>query len=300
MRPLIVRVGRLQRLAVFEAAARLGTFTAAAAELHMTQPGVTRHIRALEAELGITLFRRGANRALLSAAGARLLESVGQGFAIMESGLEQLAAEAPVFVLAANPGVAQRWLVPRLDELQHAVGDPDLRLWLFDRNAELAGGSFDAAIHAGTGDWPGVECELLFPEITMPVATPELAAQLGLDDGSPAQKLLRQPLLHLDAVDRPWMSWSDWFAGAGEELSSGAGRVSFNNYAVLLHEAIAGRGIALAWRYLVDELLAQGLLVEVGPEVRSPTVGYYLLWPRGGRGESVQRLAGWLRALIAA
>ncbi len=299
MRPLLERVGRLQRLAVFEAAARLGTFTAAAQELRMTQPGVTRHIRALEADLGLTLFERSANRSVLSAAGARLHESVGQGFAAIESGLDQLGVEPTVFVLAANPGVAQRWLVPHLEGLQQAIGELDLRLWLFDRNTELARGTFDAAIHAGDGHWPDAHSALLFPEIVLPVATPALAARLGIDEHTRPDVLLGKGLLHLDDADRPWMSWRSWFAHHDLELSARASRVSYNNYALVLQEAVAGRGIALAWRYLIDDLLDQGLLVAVGPQVHHPTSGYYLIWPKGNHRDAVHRLAGWLEQLIA-
>lgn len=127
MRTLVERVGRLQRLAAFEAAARLGSFTGAARELGMTQPGATRHIRALETELGVSLFERRSNRVALSAAGRRLYESVSQGFAVIESALDRIVAAADGFVLAANPGVAQRWLVPHLDQGLLVPVGPEVR-----------------------------------------------------------------------------------------------------------------------------------------------------------------------------
>ena len=300
MRPLVGHVSRLQRLAVFEAAGRLGTFTAAARELGMTQPAITQHVRALEANLGIVLFNRTANRARLSDAGRRLLDAVGQGFATIEMELDRLGAEESTFVLAANPGVAQRWLVPHLDGLRTAVGDVNLRLWLFDRNSDLAGDVFDAAIHAGDGDWPNHECVLLFPEIVVPVATPARAAILGLGEDTPARDLLTETLLHLDAADRSWMSWTTWFEHHGLALPSGSSTVLYNNYAMVLQEAIAGRGIALAWRYMIDELLDQELLVTVGPEVHHPTSGWYLIWPATRHESAVGRLAAWLEELIGA
>ena len=61
---------------------------------------------------------------------------------------------------------------------------------------------------------------------------------------------------------------------------------------------MAGRGIALGWRQLVDDMLEQGLLVPVGPEVRRLGSGYYLLWPKGQPGEAVTGLAIWLATLI--
>lgn len=115
MRELIRHVDRIQGLAVFEAAARLGSFTAAGHELGMSQPAVTRQIRALERRLGVGLFVRTANRSELSDVGRRLRDHVAAGFDVIEAGLAELAEHAGTFVLAAHPGIAQAWVVPRLD-----------------------------------------------------------------------------------------------------------------------------------------------------------------------------------------
>ena len=300
MRQLIERVDRLQRLAVFEAAARLGSFSAAARELGMSQPAVTQHVRRLEADLAVELFHRGANRVRLSDTGGRLHEVIDEAFAGIERELGRLEQDRSVFVLAANPGVAQRWLVPHLDGLRSALGDLDPRLWLFDRNAELTAAPFDAAIHAGSGDWPGIRSRLLFPEIVVPVASPARAAEQGLEPGASPRDLLHAELLHLDDVDRPWMSWTSWFDTHGLEIRSGSARVVYNNYALVLQEAIAGNGIALGWRYMVDDLLDQGVLVAVGPEVEDPAVGWYLIWGDTGHGAAIERLWAWLSELIRA
>lgn len=300
MRHLLSRVKRLQRLAALESAARLGSFTAAAEELGVTQPAVTRQVRALESELGIALFRRSANRAILSDAGHRLHRSVDRAFAGIESELDRIGLEQSVFVLAANPGVAQRWLVPYLSGLKAAAGDAEVRLWLFDRNAELARGSYDAAIHAGEGSWPNLRCRLLFPEIVVPVATPGHAARRGLTAHTPPSKLLDATLLHLDDEDRPWMSWATWFGHFELDLPTRSSQVIYNNYALVLEEAVAGNGVALAWRYLIDDQLERGTLVTVGPEVRQPTSGYYLLWPESAPSSTLHRVAEWLEGVIGA
>ncbi|MBQ90746.1 MAG: LysR family transcriptional regulator [Acidimicrobiaceae bacterium] len=300
VRPLVARTGRLHRLAVFEAAARLGTFTAAARELGMTQPAVTKHLRALEASLGLALFDRSANRATLTEAGRRLHESADLAFSSVESELDRIDAEDSVFVLAANPGVAQRWLVPYLDGLQEAVGEAGLRLWLFDREAEFAQGGFDAGIHAGDGRWPGLDSTLLFPEVVVPVAAPGVADEYGLHADSPADALLGVTLLHLDPTDRPWMSWAGWFTHQGLALPEPTRAVIYNNYALVLQEALAGRGVALAWRHLIDDWAAQGHLVPVGPEAHATSTGYHLAWPADRHTEAVKRLEAWLTDLVAA
>ncbi len=298
MRRLIERVDRLQRLAVFEAAGRLGGFTSAARELGMTQPAVTRQIRSLEHSLDVELFTRTANRSELTDVGRRLHGHLTAAFDVIEAGLEELSEHAGTFVLAAHPGIAQQWLVPRLDGLHGALGDLDVRLWLFDRDDEVDTGGFDAAIRVGTGHFPGQSSHLLFGEAVVPVASPAFAGEHGLDASSSADDVYQAPFVHMDDGDRPWMTWADWLADFGIALRRQPGRVLFHNYPMVLQQALAGRGIALGWRHLIDDLVDGDALVVVGPEVTSAR-GYYVTWPSGPPTEAVRSLTEWLDAQVA-
>lgn len=294
MRPLVRRVDRLQRLAVFEAAARLGSFTAAGNELGMTQPAVTRQIRSLERALGIELFRRTSNRSELTESGVRLLDSVDVAFATVEFTLDEVATTSDTFVLASPPGFAQELIVPYLDSLQEALPDRDIRLWLYDRERELTSATFDAAILVGRGAWPGLDGEELFRERVVPIATPAFADEWGLDETSTADDVLPTPLLHMDSRDRPWMSWEEWFAAFDITLIKRPGTLILNNYPAMLQRAIAGRGVALGWRGIVDELLATEVMTVVGPEVESDS-SYWIAWPRRRGGLALTALMNWLR-----
>jgi len=293
MRPLVRQVDRLQALAVFESAARLGGFTAAGRELGLSQPAVTRQIRSLERHLGAELFTRTANRSELSEVGRRFRDHVSAGFDEIETGLAELAEHTGTFVLAAHPGVAQAWVVPRLDEINHILGDLDLRLWLFDRDADLLDGSFDAAIRIGDGRFPGCDSRMLFPEIVVPVATPAVAAEHGLTPDSTAADVYRAPFVHMDDGDSPWLTWAGWLGRFGITLRRQPGRVLFHNYPIVLQRALMGYGVALGWRPLVDEYIDAGTLVVVGPEVRSDR-GYYASWPSGPPTTAVADLTTWL------
>ncbi|MEO6651323.1 MAG: LysR substrate-binding domain-containing protein [Ilumatobacteraceae bacterium] len=295
MRALLRQVDRLQRLAVFEAAARLGSFTRAGGELGMTQPAVTRQVRSLERSLGVELFNRSANRSELTEIGRRFREHVAAGFDMIETGLAELADHTGEFVLAAHPGIAQSWLVPHIDQIKDVLGDLELRLWLFDRDGELADGRFDAAIRVGDGTFPGVDSMLLFPEVVVPIASPGLAEQYGLDGASTAADVYTAPFIHMDDGDRPWMTWSGWLDQFGIQLRRQPGRVLFHNYPMVLQRALLGYGVALGWRPLVDEYVERGALVVVGPEVKS-TRGYYVTWPSGPPSSAVQALVDWLTA----
>lgn len=296
MRPLIRTVDRLQRLGTFESAARLGSFSAAGRELGLAQPAVTRQIQALERTLDIELFHRAPNRIELTEAGHDLMQIIDAGFSTIERGLDDLTERQSIAVLAMPPGFAQQLVVPHLDELQQAIGDRDIRLWLYHREEELEHGSFDVAVRVGTPPWPGCDAEVLLAERVTPVATPALAAELGLTSTSSAADVLAAPLLHMDSAGRPWMSWADWLAAFDLALSPGRRRVEFNNYSAVLQQAVTGKGVALAWAGLTDDLVASGVLTTVGPEVVS-TSSYCATWPSGASTDRVEPIVRWLSAL---
>lgn len=289
------RVDRLQRLAVFESAARLGSFSAAGRELHLAQPAVTRQVRALEVALGVELFHRSANRVELIEAGRRFADTLDVAFGAVEHAIDEITHLDATFVLAAPPGFAQQLIVPALDSLQHALGDRDLRLWLYHSERELAGGTFDAAVRLGSaaGGWPGSDHHELFAEQVVPVAAPNLAEELGLHAGSSADDVLASPLLHMDARDRPWMSWAEWLAAFDLALTPGRRQVVFNNYPTVLQQAVAGRGVALGWIGLVEGLVADGLLTPVGPLVSSAR-SYCVTWPERRSSSAVSAVVAWL------
>ena len=300
MRPIVTRVDKLQRLAVFDAAARTGSFTAAAAELSTSQPAVTRQIRELERALDMTLFHRSANRSTLTEAGRALAEAVDGGFAGIERRLAELQNPDPAFVLASPPGFAQQLIVPVLDGLHEALPDVDIRLWLYDRDAELDTGSYDVAIRVGHVGWTGFDDVELFGERVIPVATKALAAELGLDAASTPEAVLAAPLLHMEADGRPWMSWAMWLDAFGLALAPGRRRLIHNSYPMVIQRALAGGGVALGWRNVIDQLLDDGLLVAVGPEVASDR-SYRLTWPTSHGSDLRLKLAtDWIVSTIGA
>lgn len=298
MRPLVSMVDRVQRLATFEAAARLGSFSAAGRELGLAQPAVTRQIQALEQQLGLDLFTRQANRITLTDIGHSLAAGVDAGFRTIERSLGEIARVSDSFVLAMPPGFAQQLVLPHLDELQRSLGDRDLRLWLYDRETDLDLGSFDAAIRVGVGSWPELDTMPLFAEQVMPVAAPSLADQWGLDTDSSPDAVLAAPLLHMDVTGRPWMSWTEWLDEFDLALTPGRRRIEFNNYPAVLQQAVAGKGVTLAWAGLTDDLIESGVLRVVGPVVKSPR-SYHLTWPNGRRSTAVDALVAWLDQLLS-
>lgn len=280
MRDILKRVPQLHRLAVLDAVATAGSFTAAARELQISQPAVSRHMAALANELGFELFESTGRTMALTARGRVLADAIDSGLVVIERALDELDAQSRAFVIAVQPAMATSWVVPLLDQLE-TTANAEIRLRIFERRGELENGQWDLAIIPGIGDWPGLESSLLFREAVRPLASPALAAELGLDETSAPSDLVDKNLMHLDPAGRPNMDWSQWFLEAGEPVDVPKPRVFYNGYPTIVQEAIAGNGIALGWQHLLSDLVVRGLLVAVGPVVQRNRGGHHVCWPEG-------------------
>jgi DNA-binding transcriptional LysR family regulator len=280
---------------VFDAVAATGSFTAAARELGVSQPAVSRHIATIERQLGVALFERVAGRVELTESGRRLADGVAGAFTSLERALDDVAPSLDALVFAVQPAMATSWIVPALERLE-AISGSEIRLRIFDRSSELGSGDWDLAIVPGQGEWKNWTSNLLFSEVVRPLASPAYASEAGLDGSSPADAVLSSNLLHIDAVERPSMTWPEWFAAAGAHAAPPVPRVVYDSYPTVLQEALVGRGVVLGWRHLVGDLVARRLLGPVGPMVERPEFGHHLCWSRG---RSDPRLTAILDELVA-
>jgi DNA-binding transcriptional LysR family regulator len=132
----------LQRMRVFQAVADEGSFSRAARALFLSQPAVTQHVHALEAELGVPLFDRLGRRIALTAAGAALAQHVPQILNLVNSAAvaaREAGGEASrTLRLGVSETLATYVLPPLLGEFQRRVPNAELRLAVAD-SAELLG-----------------------------------------------------------------------------------------------------------------------------------------------------------------
>ncbi len=290
----------LNALAVFEAAGRFGGFSRAARELRISQPAVTRHIRGLEEAIGQTLFDRANNKVTLTPAGLRLWHAVNTGFGDIATVVEALrrTEETQPLTFATHAGFGQQWLMPRIEGLRSAMDGRTISLAIIDRDPEFDRGGFDVAIRHGRGTWPGYQSMRLFDEVVLPVASPRLVEERPELSTSQPEDLLGETLIHMDEGDRPWMTWSVWFRLCGVRRTPPPARVRFNHYPSVMHEVLAGAGIGLGWRPLVNAALESGTLVPVGPEVARDGAGWWLVWPDATPDMDVFRVKSWIRDQI--
>jgi LysR family transcriptional regulator, glycine cleavage system transcriptional activator len=269
----MVRLPSLNALRAFEAAARHGSLTRAAAELHVTHSAVSHQIRALETEIGAPLLRRLGRGVQASAAGAELEAALTDAFGRIERAVERARGGDRVGILTVSvePSFAARWLVLRLGRFRAAHPEIDLRLAATTAVADFTREDVDAAIRHGRGPWPGLAAVRLLPAPMFPVCSPELLAHAA-PPTTPAE-LARFTLIHEDD-DR---EWREWLAAAGAPAPAVGGGVRFDDGNLVLAAALAGQGVALTDDALAGEALADGRLVRLSEAAIATDKAYWLV-----------------------
>lgn len=297
MQNLRQHLPRLDRLIAFEAAARLGSFTHAAAELNLTQSAISHSVKMLEADLGVALFRRAHRAVHLTAEGATLLNSVTQALSHLSAASQGLRADRPQPLrLYADVAMAQYWLLPRLSRLQAAL--PGVLLELIVSDAPADARAADVALLQGNGAWPDRVATRLFAEEIVPVCAPAYLERHGPIESVPA--LADADLIDLKYEQWAWANWTIWFTEMGAPRTELRRVLESNLYAATMQMAADGCGVALGWRRLVeDDLLSGRLVVPVPAQLRMPT-GYYLVCPPGlAQQPTLAQIKTWLMQEIS-
>jgi LysR family glycine cleavage system transcriptional activator len=287
----------LQTLRAFEATGRLLSMSLAAAELHVTAGAVSRHIRTLEEDLGVTLFRRMTRRIALTEEGTALHQVVNRALVDLTREADRLRTQKGTARLTISTSVsfASKWFAPRLHRLVARLPDVDIHLEVTDENVDLSDGRVDAAIRYGKGSYDHTVSERILDETVSPVCSPEYRTRSG-GLTAPAD-LTRCTLLHEERLlhnDRMLPNWDRWFAAAG--LSGLGSRGPTFSHGSLTIEAAIREGVALGRSVLVAEDIAAGRLVEPFPAIRLRAErGYDLVYPPGNENDpKVYALRDWL------
>jgi LysR family glycine cleavage system transcriptional activator len=269
----------LDSLYVFSVAARHVSFTAAASELHRTQSAVSHRIKALEAEVGVQLFTRGARGLTLTAAGEALASQVSRAIIDMARAIAELghAGASRQLRVTMLPSVASRWLMPRLPRFCEQHPDLEVQVIADPRILDMRTEGIDLAIRFGHGGYRDHVTMPLMPDRVLPVCSPQL-----LDTRGPVatlEALLDLPLLHDSSTegDGSLSDWRSWLDQLGRpELPCQAGQ-RFSHAGLSIEAAVVGIGVALARLSLVADLLTQGVLISPLPLTTRTAYAYYLV-----------------------
>ena len=281
----------LSAVRAFEAAARTGSFRAAAMELGLSPSAISHAIVKLEESLGSALFERDGRTIRLSADGEQLMRYVGNAFEELRRGVDAVTNRGPQLLrLHSAPSFAAQWLSPRLPGFLAANPDISLRLAASTDYAAFTTDDCDIDIVYGL---PRVEARVipLGEEIITPICAPALAENLR--NPSDLLKLL------LIQSDRKQVRWPDWFAENTTEAPSQQSGMRFDRSFLAIAAAADGLGVALESTRLAERELASGRLVapllESARNIRY--VGHYLACQHTGlRRRPVRTFATWMLA----
>ncbi|RWX08157.1 LysR family transcriptional regulator [Rhizobium hidalgonense] len=281
---------------IFVEVARLGSFSAAAALLGLTQPAVSYQIRRLEEQFGVSLLRRQHRGVTLTAEGERLLEVTAKAVGDIDALARSFRAEAqrPVVRLRTDYAFSALWLIPRMHGFRLLHPDTDIQIVATQRFAAGFRDQADVAVVFGTRAEFGAIGTLLLPEKVVPVCTRGFLDRNGPFD-DPAQ-LAKAVLIHLDTpMPSPWFDWRSYLTEFSviRDINAGRGDISFNTYSLVVQAALSEQGVAIGWMGLVDTLLFAHMLVEAGPSLEAPDRGYWLVPPRSASAHS-EELSAWL------
>jgi LysR family glycine cleavage system transcriptional activator len=250
------RLPPLNPLRAFEAAARHGSVTAAAAELNVTHGAVSHQIKALEAALQVKLTERGGQRLRLTPHGANLLPTLSAAFSDIAAATAMVRRPSTTGELSITgvPALLSFWLIPRLS--QFTAQFPGVRLSLAASNeaSEIYNPSVDVAILYGDGSWTDCWLKLWSHLNLFPVVSPSLLNARPLRS---VRDLTGTAMLHAD----DGREWHTWLAAADALERTGGPQHYLGDARLAIEAAMHGNGVALGDSLTARSLLSKGVLV---------------------------------------
>ena len=279
----------LSALRTFEAVARRESFTLAAAELNVTQSAASRQVRALEAYLDLSLFKRTSRRSELTSGGRYYFNSVRESLDRIEAGTTELIATCKgggTLSIGVLPTFGTRWLIPRLHLFRGR--HPEILINVISTDGQFAADmpKFDLAIQFGSGSWPDAIAEPLMAEEIVVACSPQLLREISPLDR--LSDLSQYPLLQHTTRSQ---AWGHWFRSVGFMEQDARWGPSFEHFFMLIQAAQSGLGVALLPRVLIEnELARKELVVPLAYRVAGPGAYYLESIARHGAGKAVSPL----------
>ena len=284
----------LKGLKAAEAALRLGSFVAAANELHVTQTAISRLVKLVEGQIGQRLFDRQANSLTPTPAGRSLAPLLADSFRRLDAAVDSVRrATPPGLSVAIGPTFAMRWLIPRLHLFQLRHPGIEVRLVTAIEDTVTLRADWTATIRLSTAPLPGLLAEKLFSAVLIPVAAPQLAATLK----KPAN-LLHHTLLEVAHAPQ---DWPRWLSESGLDPARFRRRLSFDYSTYAIQAALDGLGIALVRPpYVQDDLDAGRLIRLFDLALGDPGKAWHLIYrPEALDDAPFSAFRDWLLAAVA-
>lgn len=285
-------IRNINSIQVFMACHEIGNVTRAAQELNISQSSVSYHIKKLEEDLSVILFRRTASGLQPTEQGSLLAQHVAHGLAAIRTGLERVATGPGTVRVALLPMFASRWLSSRLGQLLEA--HPDMNLSIQNHNNSFVRMPSperfaDLGIQWGRGNWDSFHVTRLWPETLAVVCSPEYMKAHPIRE--PAD-LLGCTLLHVDDT----RMWEEWLSANALALNAAQPQMMLEDRHFQLSSTINGLGVSLFASWLVQDELEKATLVNPFGKSFDTSFAYYIVMPKAMEPSvSSQRFHAWIR-----
>lgn len=291
----------LKALQAFEAAARTGSFAAAASELNVSAAAISQLVRGLEHRIGRPLFSRAGRQVQLTEAGREALPRLTSAFTDLQTASDMLAhrdRRARVSI-AVPASMATGWMPHRLPDFLSRHENIDLKIISPGYGERSTETDLQVSYGPGSGSVATSDGDLLPTDHVIPVCSPDLIRRHGPFDT--AEGLTRAPLISTDwgpdAANFP--DWVDFLpSGTAAQPPRPVITGPFSATAVQL--ALGGVGIALVQGLYAARYLQSGRLLRPVPDKIQLAQPYYLSQRAGATGMEVETVRDWLFAAMTA
>ena len=289
----------LNALRAFEAAARTGSYVAAAEELGVSPAAVSQQVRNLEEFLGKQLFTRFNNRVSLTDAGQAIFAGASDALQSISALTEQVISGGTRqrLVISVITSIAERWLEPRLAAF--ALKEKGLRIDLRVEAdpVDFARHNIDLRICYGTNIYPEMSTIRLFQDEVLPLCSPGYLERNGNACDRGMDGVPDDDLIHINwgpsFVSHP--TWHIWFAKCGIDRPNDTKGHQVGMSGLALDLARDGVGVVLGQKVMAERDLASERLVRLSDVTIELGHPYCLVYPRSkARKFGLQALVEWL------
>jgi LysR family transcriptional regulator, glycine cleavage system transcriptional activator len=286
----------LNSLAYFEAVARTGRVTDAAAELGVSTAAVSQQLKQLEEQWGVKLFRRQDRRLFLTLDGERLFQTTTAAFRMIRGARTAVLrkSDSRQLSLRSSPSFAVRWLTPRLKDFLDQNSDVGIRVDASPDFTDFETEAMDLDTRYGSGNWPGLHSECIVSDYVLPLCSPDYRDQLRRLTDDPREQMAAARLLH---SVKALYQWDLWLAVHGIDMPDEPAPLRFDRSSMAIPLACDGAGVLLDSVTLAYDELRQGTLVPMStvfPAVEFPA--YWAICPPRHMNRRIVRLfIEWLR-----
>lgn len=284
----------LNAVKAFEAVARLGSITLAAAELHVTPSAVSQHIRLLEEHVGKKLFTSDKKGLTLTAIGSKAfpdirhaIDLIGRAFVPEEEHKDRVA-------ISTLPAMASRWLNAKLSGFMAEHEELELYIDCSPKLVDFGTESFDMAVRFGLGNYDPLSIDPLFKERFQAVCSPALRSQIQERVHSRQLEKINF-ICDVGMAAGEHVTWKDWCERRGLADHAPTKRTVCTDANMSIDAAVNGGGLLLGRHVLIADLLEQGTLVPLDEEPFDTALGYFLVYPSFSRlSPSARALRSWI------